>query len=444
VTADVIGEKMAGPAIRAWQMALALHEDCDVRLVSTNSATRTDAPFSLYAADDRRLRRHVDWAHVIVTQGHLLSHHRWIGESDRIIVADIYDPFHLETLEEAKDLGAEGRREAVLFRVVDLNEQTARADFMMCASEKQRDFWLGQLAAVGRINPRTYDADESLRSLLAVVPFGVENTPPQQRRHAIKGAVPGIGPDDRVIIWGGGIYNWFDPLTLIAAVHQLSLRRPETRLFFLGVKHPNPDAPEMRMAAEARSLAESLGILDRIVFFNADWVPYEERVDYLLDADVGVSTHLDHLESAFSFRTRILDYFWAGLPVVCTEGDTLSAQISEYELGETVAPHDVDGLESALESMLFDDDVRAAVAARVREHARRATWQNVLAPLVNFCRDPRMAPDRADPVETPAEYEMRLLQIRIDGLEQSSSWRLTAPLRAVATAVARVRRSLRS
>ena len=38
-----------------------------------------------------------------------------------------------------------------------LNEQLARGDFFLCASDKQRDFWLGQLAAVGRINPVTYD-----------------------------------------------------------------------------------------------------------------------------------------------------------------------------------------------------------------------------------------------------------------------------------------------
>lgn len=440
ITADVIGERMAGPAIRAWQMAVALHGPCDVRLVSTNRASRDDAPFPVHTADEKSLRRHVEWSQVVVSQGHLLSHHRWIGESDRIIVADIYDPFHLETLEEARDLGPEGRREAVLFRVVDLNEQTARADFMICASEKQRDFWLGQLAAVGRINPRTYDADESLRSLLAVVPFGVENSPPIQRRHGIKGAVPGIAADDRVIIWGGGIYNWFDPITLVKAVHQLSLRRPTTRLYFLGVKHPNPDAPEMRMAAEARALSEELGLLDTVVFFNSGWVPYEERADYLLDADVGVSTHLDHLESAFSFRTRILDYFWAGLPVVCTAGDTLATQIEGNDLGRVVPPLDVDSLEMALEAMLFDDKLRAEVGARVREHARAMTWERILPPLVDFCVAPEVAPDRLDPVEMPDQYQVRQLKIRIAGLEHSSSWRLTSPLRRLASSLSQLRR----
>ena len=47
-----------------------------------------------------------------------------------------------------------------------LNEQLRRADFLLCASDKQRDFWLGQLAGQGRINPAVYDEDANLDNLL--------------------------------------------------------------------------------------------------------------------------------------------------------------------------------------------------------------------------------------------------------------------------------------
>ncbi len=134
-----------------------------------------------------------------------------------------------------------------------LNEQLRRGDFFLCASDKQRDFWLGQLAAVGRINPATYDGDENLEDLLAVVPFGVTDEPPRHTRPVLRGVVPGIGDDDKVILWGGGIYNWFDPLTLLRAVDKLRRRMPEVRLYFLGLKHPNPHVGEMRMADETPS-----------------------------------------------------------------------------------------------------------------------------------------------------------------------------------------------
>lgn len=86
--------------------------------------------------------------------------------------------------------------------------------------------------------------------------------------------------------------------------------RPGVRLFFLGVKHPNPDVPQMRVAVAARDLSDSLGLTGTHVFFNEDWVPYEERADFLMESDIRVSTHLPHVETAFSFRTRILDYLW--------------------------------------------------------------------------------------------------------------------------------------
>ena len=95
-------------------------------------------------------------------------------------------------------------------------------------------------------------------------------------------------------------------------------RRPQVRLFFMGLRHPNPLVDEMRMATRARGLADQLGLTGTHIFFNEGWVPYEQRGDYLLEADLGVSAHFDDLESRFAFRTRLLDCFWASLPVVTT------------------------------------------------------------------------------------------------------------------------------
>src|SRR5206468_237233 len=83
--------------------------------------------------------------------------------------------------------------------------------------------------------------------------------------------------------WGGGIYNWFDPLTLLRAVDKLRRRLPEVRLYFLGLKHPNPQVGEMKMADDAVALADELGLVGTHVFFNEDWVEYDDRQNYLLE-----------------------------------------------------------------------------------------------------------------------------------------------------------------
>ena len=397
-TGETLSDRMAGPAIRAWAMAEALSAEHDVELVTVGTCTITHPRFACRSVGLGEMRALERWCDVFIFQGLILSTFRWLVDSRKILVADIYNPFHLEQLEQAKDQGPEGRARTVSDCTTALNDQLTRGDFFLCASDKQRDFWLGQLSAVGRLNPKNYDADETMDGLITVVPFGVPDDPPVHSRQALKGVVPGIGVDDKVVIWGGGIYNWFDPITLLHAVDRLRARRPDVRLFFLGLKHPNPDVPEMRMAVAARQLSDALGLTDKHVFFNEGWVAYEDRQNYLLEADVGVSTHLDHVETAFSFRTRILDYLWAGLPIVATGGDTFADLIDSRGLGITVDAGDVEALEEALFRLLDDEALAASCRARLAEVAPDHAWSRVLAPLVAFCRAPRRAADLAAPV----------------------------------------------
>jgi GT2 family glycosyltransferase/glycosyltransferase involved in cell wall biosynthesis len=392
-TGEPLSAKMAGPAIRAWEIAAALSSEHDVQLVTLGACSVSDPRFRTASVSGRDLHKLEDWCDIFLFQGLVMAANSWLAKSDKVLIADVYDPFHLEQLEQAKDRGDLNRRTIVRDCTQALNDQLTRGDFFLCASQKQRDFWLGQLSGLGRINADTYDYDESLDSLIAIVPFGVTDTPPKRTRPAIKGVVPGIGKHDKVILWGGGIYNWFDPLTLIRSIDRLRHERDDVRLFFLGLKHPNPDVPQMRMAVAARDLADSLGLTDRYVFFNEEWVAYDDRQNYLLDADLGVSTHLQHVETQFSFRTRILDYLWAELPIVATTGDTFGELIPAHGLGLVVPPEDVDALTEALSRLLSDDQLAQSCREAIAHYAPKATWGSVLTPLIDFCRSPRRAAD---------------------------------------------------
>jgi glycosyltransferase involved in cell wall biosynthesis len=421
VSPDTFGRKMGGPAIRAWEMAKRLAAVTDVRLVSTRDASLANAAFDVLAVHGDELRQHVEWADVVIAQGEVFAQHAWLAEADVVIVADVYDPLHLEVLESAKDDTAEGRRFLTKYCVDMLTTQLRRADFVLCASEKQRDFWLGHLGAIERINPDVYDADHSLRALIDVVPFGVSDDVPTQTRRGIRGEVDGIGPDDKIILWGGGVYNWFDPLTLIRAVHRLSQSHPEVKLYFLGMTYPNPAVQESRMAAKALSLSQELGLTDTHVFFNMGWTDYDDRINYLLDADVGVSTHFSHVETALSFRTRILDYLWAGLPIVATDGDGFAPLIRDNDLGQVVPAEDVDALAAALERTLFDSDIEV-LRANVRAFAERYRWDLALEPLVRFCLDPKRAADHpnsgVDSLDAGRLQHIEVLEAKIVELDR--------------------------
>jgi glycosyltransferase involved in cell wall biosynthesis len=393
VTGDPIGERMAGPAIRVWNTALTLQADGhDVRVVTTTRAERPDAPFDLVAVppgNDRLFRPHERWAEVVLFQGYALSQFPSLRRSDRYLVADVYDPMHLEMLEQGRELPeatwtlrVEAARDA-------LDDQLRRADLVLCASERQRLFYLGHLAALGRINPATYRDDPDLRALLDLMPFGLDPVAPEPGA-ALRGVVEGFDADSKVLIWGGGVYSWFDPLSLIRAVAALSSERDDVRLFFLGTRHPGVD--EMGIVREAFDLARELGVEGTHVVFNDTWVPYAERGAYLLDADVGVSTHHIHVETTFAFRTRILDYLWAGLPMVVTDGDGFADLVRDEQLGVVVPGNDVDALAAAITQVL--DPARAAVyrenVARVRDGF---AWPTVLEPLRAFVAAPHHAAD---------------------------------------------------
>ena len=75
-----------------------------------------------------------------------------------------------------------------------------------------------------------------------------------------------------------------------------------------------------------------------------------------------MSAHHDHLEARYAFRTRMLDYLWAGPPVVATRGDALGDSSTASGLGRTVPPGD---------AAAFAGGLRAA--ARTRTAPPRAT-----------------------------------------------------------------------
>jgi hypothetical protein len=333
-------------------------------------------------------------ADVIVTLGSIVAEYPFLTNCEKPLVLDLYDPFLLAGLHKFAD--------RPIFERLVLNEryrcihqtQLGAADFMLCASEKQRDYWLGMLTAVGRINPFTSDDDPALRKLIDVVPFGLPAVSPAHSRPVLKGAHPAIAASDKVLLWGGGIWNWFDAPTIIRAMAIISRQRSDVKLFFMGINHPNMALPKMQAVEQAINLSKELELYDKCVFFN-DWVPYNERHNYLLEADIGVSLHLDHVETRFAFRTRFLDYLWAGLPIMATEGDILSETVQTWDLGKVVKPGDVPGVVKAVLDLLNTPNLRAVYGDSFHKVAAQYRWEAVARPLVDFCLAPHTAADKA-------------------------------------------------
>ena len=391
VSLEHVGAAMAGPGIRYYNFARELAKAHEVTLVVPNEDTGTVEGVEVVprpSLSRRALRELCLGADAVVAQHLTVDLMRRLADSPVRAIYDLYVPFATENLA----LHASGRRRYsdYAYRAGNLHQREALANgnSFLCASERQRDLWLGALAAAGRVELDAYERDPSLRDLIDVVPFGLDPAPPEPTRPVVKGAVDGIAEQDKVLLWGGGIWNWFDPLTPIRAAERLARRRDDVKLFFLGVRHPNPGVPEMARASEAMALADSLGLTGKFVFFNHGWVPYHERHAYFREADLGISAHFDTVETRFAFRTRLLDHFAAGLPSLVTGGDVLGDLVAVRGAGRTVGVGDVDGWVEAIESLLDDDNAYTAAVAATAPLREELAWPAVVRPLLRLVELP--------------------------------------------------------
>lgn len=379
VSEDPVGGEMGGNAIRAFELAKVLAQHAEVTLAAPSSpGGQSEVRQVPLDSDDARRLQAFDIV-LALPQGPARS--AQLRRCGARIVYDLYDPKPLQMLES---MAGKRRLERAYWARLALDhtlEALQRGDFLICAGDRQRDLWLGALLAAGQISPSLYEADPTLRSLLDVVPFGVPSGPPAEPAGGgPRERFPSLGRDDEIVLWNGGLWDWLDPVGAVQAMVLLVERRPRARLVFMG---PAPaDPAQARAAAAAHRLAAEHGLLDRVVFFNDRRVPYAERSDWLLAATCAISLHTEHLETRFSFRTRLLDCFWAGLPIVCTEGDELAALVEREHLGASVPP----GRPELLAERMLEVIVRGRASygpalARVAEQYR---WTQVAAPLVGW------------------------------------------------------------
>ncbi len=387
ISGDPVGREMAGLGIRYYELARAVSENVDVTLAHGGSAVdaqglppgREDLRLIAFRVHDPGpLRSAIVQADAVVTHPQWPLVTSWLRDSRARLIYDLYDPETLETLELFAGRPKWERRLMVQLTIDRLHDALRTGHHFMCASEKQRDLWVGAMLALRLIDPRRYDTDPSFRGVIDTVPYGVPPQPDHApRAQGPRERFPALGVDAEVILWNGGVWKWLDAPTAIRAVGELARRRPRARLVFMAAGHNHPASE--RATGEALEVARDLGLLDRIVFFNDGWVPYAERGAWLGQAACAVSAQPDHLETRFAFRTRLLDCFWARVPIVCTAGDDLADRVVRDGLGEDAPPGDPRALAGAMERVLQRG--RAAYAPALERAAEAHSWGRVAAPL---------------------------------------------------------------
>lgn len=394
ISAGPVGQHLAGPAIRSIELARALaRAGMRVTLLTPNRTPQPKYEFNVESHGGsqevavRALKAH----DVLVCQGYTLVQMPALVRLEKCLVLDLYDPFPLENLHVHRHRSYDERERMAATDIALLNAQLLVGDFFICANERQRDFWLGLLAANGRLSARSFDLDPSFQRLIQIVPFGVSPERPVWKAPVMKGAMPGIAEDDEVVLWAGGAWDWMDPLAAVQAMAILQSKRPRARLVFMGIRSPDASIQGGSAVRIAQRMATRLQLNQRSVFFR-DWTSYAERAGFLIEADVGLSLSANHLESRFAMRSRLLDFVWAGLPAVLSDGDSLADELEAAGVATLVEPSNPGSVANAIERLL-EAGRRHELASAFTRLRDKFSWDHAAEPLIRYCRSPERAPD---------------------------------------------------
>jgi glycosyltransferase involved in cell wall biosynthesis len=345
-TPDVVGERMAGPGIRAWHLADELAKHFGAALVArVEGPPPAPAPFPLLARGTPEAKRALHDADVLV--GQPARGFRRVRKAQRIVY-DLFDPVLLELREMYGKSPSLRQRVHLAAEKSRLKTALKEGDLLMVATPKQRELY---------------------KRNAVIVPFGAELTTKNQELTT-----------ENLILWGGGTWEWLDPKTAVEATVKLNRDGVDCRLLFLGRSRPNRSMIDRRREDRFdRMVAGGAPFVEA----NEEWVPYRERLSWLHRAKVAIMLHRPTAEAEYSVRTRLFDAIAAAVPVIATEEGFAADLVRTEGLGIVVPPGDVDAVAEAMRRLLRDDDFHARCVTNLTRIRPRFAWDVVTQPLID-------------------------------------------------------------
>lgn len=351
-TPDVVGDRMAGPGIRAWHLARELAKHFSTTLIAKCEGSEAEGvPVIEHATDAARAAMRE--ASVLIGQPARGFRKRRPGQR---MVYDLFDPLVLELRELYGNLPSLRQRVHLAAEWWRLSEALMRGDLLMCAARRQRDF---------------YEKLQSGSAPWIEVPFGIS---PEDVKTCPK-------PQDNIVVWGGGVWEWLDPATAVEAVVRVNQDGLRAKLLFLGRSRPNSIH-----LIDRRRESRFDALLDRggpYVSANDEWVPYRERLAWLRSGKIAIMLHRRTAEAEYSIRTRLFDAIAAGTPVIATAGGFAAELVGQEGLGIVVSPGDASGVADAIRRLLTDDDFYSSCVKGLERIRPRFAWEVVTRPLIS-------------------------------------------------------------
>ncbi len=173
---------------------------------------------------------------------------------------------------------------------------------------------------------------------------------------------------------------------LLAAFRALLARRPDADLIVVG------DGPYLEELAARHS--------DPRILFTGFLHGAELAAAYA-SADVFVFP-----SATDTFGNAVLEAHASGLPAVVADAGGPPEIVREHRSGLVFDPTDAGELAAGMERLMLDRELRAAMGRRALEHARGASWENLLAELWGEEPLPATAANEEDPAAAEGWEEL--------------------------------------
>lgn len=296
-------------------------------------------------------------------------------KANQQLVLDCYVPIYVEISARGSD-DLEGEYSAFGNEIARWAAVLRRGDIYLCANEPQKRYYQGVLSALGRVNPATYEDD-----LLLIVPYGIYKDKPVAKSQPISQLLAREKNQEyKKILWFGGIYPWFDLRTLVDATKKINQTVP-AKLVIVGAKNPFNAHPDfIQRYDEFMEYINSRDENKRNIIFQ-DWVEFNNRADWYLDSDLVILINKIGSENELAWRTRLVDYTWADLPILTNGGDPLGEELITAGAAERLEDLSAAGLAKSISGLLARPKKLAQIKGNLGTIRKKYYWDKVTKPL---------------------------------------------------------------
>ncbi len=398
------GQPVSGSGLRAWGLGEGLRgAGHDVRYAipaaSANEGTpRGEQGPLLYELQDLHAVLASAEPDVVVFQ-HWVAVGAAVG-LDVPVALDLHGPLMIETAFQRRpdvDPAELAKVKLDAFR---------RADFVTCAGEQQRFYFLTWLLLSG--------GDVTADSI-SVIPVSL---PPESLDHE--------WPSPEVnFVYGGMFLPWQDPTVGLSTLVSVLESEGAGRLDFFGARHPLFPEIETPLLDE---LEHRLKDSPRVTVHGL-W-PRDRLLEHYRTSYVALDLMRRNTERELAFTTRTAEYLWCGLPVVYNDYGELTSMIRDYEAGWIASPEDADALGELLRKIVHDPaEVRRRSVNAKRLACERLNWARTTDPLDQYCRNPVRRTTGVGSTLVVGRREADIWRDELTALRSSKSFRAMEPAR---------------